>query len=71
MMEYTFEIHWQLRKGLGPDWIDKHETIFLDDLPSETTFEEAKNMAVFQFKVNRAAAATSDSEYIIKDIEVS
>lgn len=70
-MEYTFQIHWILRKGLGPDWIPKTSTIHLDDLPNETTFEEAKSMAVSDFKAERYRNGTSESTYAITDINLS
>jgi len=51
-MEFIFNIHWKLRKGLGPVWVDKVSDIGLDDLPSETTYEEAKQMALANLKAN-------------------
>lgn len=68
-MEYMFHIHWKLRKGLGPQWVDKVSDIFLDDLPDETTAEEARQMAKEQFKQDRYKSGTSEQEYIIKDIQ--
>ena len=67
-MEYTFNIHWQLRRGLGPEWVNKITGIGLDDLPSETTFEEAKQMAIDEFKAERRRNGTTDKEYIITDV---
>ena len=52
-MEYLFHIHYLLRKGLGPDWVEKCEDIYLDDLPEETTPAEAESIAMAEFHANR------------------
>lgn len=67
-MEFIFNIHWKLRKGLGPEWIDKVSNIGMDDLPPETTVEEAKQMAICEFKSERYRNGTSEREYIITDV---
>lgn len=67
-MTFSFHIHWKLRKGLGPDWIDKVAEVGLDDLPSETTEEEAKELAIADFKSERLRNRTKESEYLITDI---
>ena len=67
-MEYIFQIHWKLRKGLGPEWVDKVSEIGLDDLPPETTYAEAKEMAISDFKSERYNKGTSEREYIITDV---
>lgn len=67
-MEYIFQIHWKLRKGLGPEWVDKVSEIGLDDLPPDTTYEEAKAMAISDFKSERYSRGTGDREYIITDV---
>ena len=66
-----FVFHWKLRKGLGPEWEDKFSEVFLDDLPAETTFEEAKQIAIEEFKAERHRNGTTDREYIIKDIQTA
>jgi len=67
-MEFIFNIHWKLRKGLGPEWVDKVSDIGLDDLPPETTVEEARQMAISEFKSERYRNGTGDKEYIITDV---
>ncbi|MBK7337811.1 MAG: hypothetical protein IPJ00_17365 [Saprospirales bacterium] len=52
-MDCLFHIHYLLRKGLGPDWVEKVEDIFLDDMEEDTTPSEAEAIAVAQFKENR------------------
>lgn len=52
-MEYLFHIHYLLRKGLGPEWVEKCEDIYLDDLPEDTTPAQAEAMAMAEFHANR------------------
>lgn len=52
-MDCLFHIHYLLRKGLGPDWVEKVEDIFFDDLLDETTPAEAEAMAMAEFHENR------------------
>ncbi len=68
MRMYIFVIHWDLRKGLGPEWVHKTTEIGLDDLPEEVTIEQAKEMAVSDFKSERYRNRTSESEYFITDV---
>jgi len=63
-----FIIHWKLRKGLGPEWINKVSNIGIDDMPSETTASEAIDMAISEFKSERYRNGTGDREYIITDV---
>jgi len=67
-MEFVFNIHWKLRKGLGPEWVDNVSNIGLDDLPPETTVEEARQMAISEFKSERYRNGTGEREYIITDV---
>lgn len=67
-MEYIFQIHWKLRKGLGPEWVDKVTEVGLDDLPPETTYEEAKEMAINDFKLERYHRGSTEREYTITDV---
>lgn len=67
-MEYIFQIHWKLRKGLGPEWIDKVTEVGLDDLPPETAYDDFRQMAISEFKSERYRNGTGDSEYIIIDV---
>lgn len=67
-MQFIFNIHWKLRKGLGPEWVDKVSDIGLDDLPEETTLEEAKQMAISEFKSERYHNATGEMDYIITNV---
>lgn len=67
-MFYAFMIHWRLRKGLGPEWVDKVSEFAFDDLPPETSYEEAKQMAISEFKSERYKKGTSDKEYTITDV---
>lgn len=68
-MMQIFQIHWKLRKGQGPEWVDKVTEVALDDLPPETTYEEAKSMAISYFKLERNhKCTTTEREYIITDV---
>jgi hypothetical protein len=35
-MEILKEVHCRVMKGLGPDWVDKRITVFLDDIEDDT-----------------------------------
>lgn len=63
-----FVIHYDLRKGLGPEWIKKTEEIFLDDLSLETDYE-IKEMAKAEFKERRYKNGTHENSYLITEIE--
>ncbi len=74
-MEYIFIIHWKLRKGLSAEFVDKVTEIGLDDLPADTTYEEAKEMALNDFKMQRCGKGcereyrgTNERDYEITDI---
>lgn len=67
-MAYIFIIHWQLRKGLGPEWVNKTTDIGLDDLPEDVTLDEAKQMAISDFKHERYRNGSSEQEYLITDV---
>lgn len=67
-MMYVFIIHYKLRKRLGPEWIDKTDTIALDDLPETTTRYEAQEMAKFEFHGNRSRQRTHRTEYELIEI---
>lgn len=41
-----FSVHIKLRKGLGPDWVDKHISVGLDDIPEEMTEVEIRAMVI-------------------------
>lgn len=41
-----FAVHFKLRKGLGPEWVDKTIFVGLDDVDPETTEFELKQMAI-------------------------
>lgn len=67
-MFYLFHIHYKIRKGLSAEFISKIEDVGLDDLPSEVTLEEAKQIAVDEFKHRRMCRGTSERDYVIIDI---
>lgn len=67
-MSYMFAIHYKLRKGLGPEWVSKVSEIGIDDLPPETNVDEAKEMALSDFKTERYRNGTMEAEYIITEI---
>lgn len=67
-MMQIFVFHYKLRKGLGSDWVQKTEDVALDDLPSELSDYEIKEMARSEFKSRRSQRGTRDSEYVITDI---
>ena len=67
-MGQIFNIHWRLRKGLGPEWIDKVSDIGLDDLPLDVTVSEARQIAIDEFKMDRYKNGTTEREYIITDV---
>jgi hypothetical protein len=67
-MEFGFVIHYKLRKGLGPEWVNKTAEFYYDDLPIEATYEWAKEMAIADFKVERTRNGTHEREYYITDI---
>lgn len=57
-----------MREGLGPEWVHRVSDIGLDDLPAGTTYEEAKEMAIGEFKLERHKHGTHQAEYEITDI---
>ena len=63
-----FIFHYKLRKGLGPEFIEKVEDVALDDLPSELSEYEIKEMAKSEFWSRRFARGTKEREVIITDI---
>lgn len=46
----VFNILFSIRKGLGPEWMDKNFVAALDDLPDDLTETEIKVMAVNQIE---------------------
>jgi hypothetical protein len=69
-MLFVVNIHWKLRKGLGPEWTDKVTSIGVDDLPEETTAEEGKQIAIEQFKTDRLFKKEGNvrQPYLITDV---
>jgi hypothetical protein len=67
-MMKVFVIHYSLRKGLGPEWVNKTEEIAFDDLSEDTTDCEVKEMAIAEFKSIRHKKGTSEREYIINEV---
>lgn len=63
-----FIFHYKLRKGLGPEFIKKIEEVAMDDLPSELSEYEIKEMAKSEFWSRRIAKGTREREVIITDI---
>ncbi len=49
-MSYQFEVHFLVRKGCGPEWVEKRIPIFMDDVDPEATEEDAKEMAIDEAK---------------------
>lgn len=45
-MSATYEFEYSVRKGLGPEWVNKPLTVFLDDLPQELTDYEIECTAI-------------------------
>ena len=35
-------VHCSVRKGLGPDWVDREVIVGLDDLPEDTSDEDIR-----------------------------
>lgn len=46
-------IHYQLRKGLGPEWVEKEYYTAFDDLPSDIERHEIYSMARREFLETR------------------
>lgn len=67
-MEWIVVIHWKLRRGLGPDFEGRVSEICLDDLPEETTWQEAQEIAVSEFKSERYRRGTRKNEFYITDV---
>lgn len=41
---FTFEVYVNARKGLGPEWVEKHLSITLDDIEPGTSSGELLDM---------------------------
>lgn len=67
-MEKIYNVHYKLRKGLGPEWVNKVEVIAFDDLPSDIMDHELDDMVRSEFKYRRAQRGTKTTEYIIQEI---
>lgn len=55
-----FEVYFRVRKGNGPAWVDKHVKVYFDDLPTDLTAEQVRQMAKEEAKKELIARGYTD-----------
>ena len=68
-MEILREVECSVRKGLGPEWIDKVVTVFLDDIEDWVSESEIHDMVVWDAKSQLKQSGYE--AYIIKEVNTA
>ncbi|UOB18599.1 hypothetical protein [Abyssalbus ytuae] len=68
-MEVHKIVHCKVRKGLGPDWINKDIEIFLDDIEPGTNESMINDMIIYEAKEELRQTGYNENSYRILEIE--
>lgn len=62
-----FELLFSVRKGLGPAWVDKPVSVYIDDIQPEMTESEIKEAALTEAKRILRIEGYKDGAFIYKE----
>ena len=68
-MEILREVSCRVRRGMGPHWIDKTVTVFLDDIDCDATEGEIRELVLLDVK--EQLERMGYVKYTVKDINTA
>jgi hypothetical protein len=68
-MEILREVSCRVRKGAGPEWVDKIVTVFFDDIDNSATESEIRELIFYDVGLQLRTAGFE--KYYVKDINTA